>query len=315
MTISALTSGSKVKLSQPSVAHHLHAEIGVEQPLPDEAGDDERQREGIEEDGAEGVLEADVLIEKTASRKPMTRVKIDRQHAEDPEVLDGDQPARRRPQTFDTGRGRRSVRRGRSFELVKDQNTVHSRADDEDDDGRQDHRDRGDLGAQVAEAAGPGRLLRAISPMAIRCSTEAGAQSAAGPELLGNGPQGRDGRRLVGAAMTSAKRFWASSGVMSVAEEFGEQILDLLLRVLRDELVGRRNDLALGQDVEALLHAVVGGGRQSTSARTGSEPFLRLKATWVFGVDQQRGQTFCALDFSSSCSGRRGVATSRRSSR
>ena len=57
----------------------LDAEIGVEDPLPDQAGDDEGQRERIEEDGAERVLEADLLVEQRASRKPITSEKISMQ--------------------------------------------------------------------------------------------------------------------------------------------------------------------------------------------------------------------------------------------
>jgi hypothetical protein len=51
-------------------AHHaLDAESRVQDPLPGKSGDDEGQREWIEEDGAEGVLEPDLLVQKGRQQK------------------------------------------------------------------------------------------------------------------------------------------------------------------------------------------------------------------------------------------------------
>ena len=47
----------------------------VHDPLPDEAGDDEGQREGIEQDRAEGALEADLLVHQHGEEEAETIVK------------------------------------------------------------------------------------------------------------------------------------------------------------------------------------------------------------------------------------------------
>ena len=109
-----------MKLSQPRFAHDvLHAEVGVQDPLPDQAGDDEGQREGIEEDGAEGVLEADLLVEQRGQQEADDQREDQRQDAVDQQVLDRDQPLLvdhsrsywSRPTKFS---------RGSSLELVKE---------------------------------------------------------------------------------------------------------------------------------------------------------------------------------------------------
>ncbi len=143
----------------PAEAAHdmLHAKIGIEEPLPDEAGDDEGEREGIEEDGAEGVLEADLLVEQRGQHEADQQREHQRQAAVDQQVLDRRQPARRRPQPLvlvepDEGQPRQQLRIGEGVDDRPD------RAADEHDQRGQDHRDRGDLGVEIAEQlAGLGR--------------------------------------------------------------------------------------------------------------------------------------------------------------
>jgi hypothetical protein len=89
------------KLSQPSRANAaLQAEIRVENPLPDEPGDDEGQGEGIEHDGAERVFEPDLLIEQGRQGEADDEREDQRTDAVDGQVLDRDQPAAGRPEAF-----------------------------------------------------------------------------------------------------------------------------------------------------------------------------------------------------------------------
>jgi hypothetical protein len=81
-------------------AHNgLHAEIRVEQPLPDQPGHDEGQREGIEEDRAEGIFEADLLVHQRCQHEADDEREDQHEDAVDSEVLDRDIPARRGPQS------------------------------------------------------------------------------------------------------------------------------------------------------------------------------------------------------------------------
>ncbi len=68
--------------------------------------------------------------------------------------------------------------------------------------------------------------------------------------------------------MISAKRFCASSGVMlGVLEELDEQVVELVVRVLRlMSWLVQGMVLPGGEDVEALLHAVVGGREVDVAA-------------------------------------------------
>src|SRR5690606_16783648 len=80
-------------------AHHvLHAEIRIEDPLPDQPGDDEGQREGIEEDGAERILEAYLQVEQGGEHETDREREDQRQNAIDRHILDQDEPALRRLQ-------------------------------------------------------------------------------------------------------------------------------------------------------------------------------------------------------------------------
>src|SRR5260221_584586 len=76
----------------------LDAEIGIEDPLPDEAGDDQRHGEGIEKDGAQKVFLPDSLVHEYGEQIAEHHIAADRQQAEEPDVVDGDHPAIAGPQ-------------------------------------------------------------------------------------------------------------------------------------------------------------------------------------------------------------------------
>ena len=81
------------------------------------------------------------------------------------------------------------------------------------------------------------------------------------------------------AAMMSAKRFCASSAVIvGVVKNSDEQIVDLGVRVRGHQLVGARMTLPLARMSRPFFMQSLAAAR-STSPRTGSEPFFRLKAT------------------------------------
>ncbi len=145
----------------------LNAELRVEDPLPNESGDDEAEREWIQEDGAEGVLEADLLIEQRREHEADHQAEDQRQDAVDRQVLDRNQPARGRPQPLvliesDESQPRQELRIGEGIENGPD------RSAEEHDERRQDHRDRRDLRAQVLEKLARSRLLRHVGAPQIR---------------------------------------------------------------------------------------------------------------------------------------------------
>jgi hypothetical protein len=90
-----------VNPTQPAPADHaLDAEFGVQEPLPDEARDDEAEREGIEDDGAERVLEPDLLVHQGGEQEADDEAQDERAGPVDHQVLDRDDPAVRAPEPF-----------------------------------------------------------------------------------------------------------------------------------------------------------------------------------------------------------------------
>jgi hypothetical protein len=77
-----------------------NAEFRVEDPLPDKTGDDEGQGEGVEDDGAEGVLEPDLLVEQGGQNEADDEARRSARDAVDDQILDRDHPAARRPEAF-----------------------------------------------------------------------------------------------------------------------------------------------------------------------------------------------------------------------
>jgi hypothetical protein len=77
MTIAYITASwrtiqSNVRAQSP-MRTVLHAQLGIEHPLPDEAGRDERHRVRIQEDRAQQRPRRHALVDEDASRKPITR--------------------------------------------------------------------------------------------------------------------------------------------------------------------------------------------------------------------------------------------------
>ena len=116
----------------------LNAEIRVEHPLPDEAGDDERHGEGIEKDRAQQVFLADALVHEHGEEVAEDHAEDDGQYAEDPDVLDRSQPAVARPEAAilveadeivageEPGRGERPVdREGNADHVDSDRDEDH----------------------------------------------------------------------------------------------------------------------------------------------------------------------------------------------
>ena len=90
-----------MKLSPPQRATtFLDAELGIENPLPDQSGDDEGESEGVEQDRSERILETDLLVEQRSQDKSDDQRKHEGADAVDQEVLDRDQPTVGRPQSF-----------------------------------------------------------------------------------------------------------------------------------------------------------------------------------------------------------------------
>ncbi len=97
----------------------LDPKSGFRIPLPDQTGDDEGQRERVEEDGPEGILEPDLLVEHGGQQEADHQAEDEREHPVDEEVLDGDQPAVRRPQSLVLVQPT-NCRRGSSLEFVNE---------------------------------------------------------------------------------------------------------------------------------------------------------------------------------------------------
>ncbi|MNT56502.1 hypothetical protein D3C72_1938050 [compost metagenome] len=66
--------------------------------MPDEAGNDEGQGEGIKKYRAEGVFKPDFLVHQRRQHEADDEAEDQRQHAVYREILDGHDPARRGPQ-------------------------------------------------------------------------------------------------------------------------------------------------------------------------------------------------------------------------
>jgi hypothetical protein len=75
----------------------LDAQAGIEHPLPGGAGDDERDRHGIEKDRAQRAFLPDALIEQDGEQQPEEHADHDIENAEHREVVQGDAPARLGP--------------------------------------------------------------------------------------------------------------------------------------------------------------------------------------------------------------------------
>ena len=74
------------------VVHQLlEPEARIEEPLPDQAGDDERHRVGIQKNRAEQALGADLLVDEDREQEAEHEAAREEQHAEHGDVLGRDQ--------------------------------------------------------------------------------------------------------------------------------------------------------------------------------------------------------------------------------
>ncbi|MNF85963.1 hypothetical protein D3C84_683830 [compost metagenome] len=80
-------------LPAPVAQQLVQAQAGVEQPLPGGAGDDHRQRHGVEVDGADEALAADALVQQHRQQHAEHQADADEQPAVDQQVVAGHPPA------------------------------------------------------------------------------------------------------------------------------------------------------------------------------------------------------------------------------
>ena len=141
----------------------LQAELRIEEPLPDEAGDDERHRVGVEEDGAEHALAAHVLIDEHGQQEAEHQAAGDEQNAEDDDVPGGGDEALVAEQAVDTAARPTKSKTGQQLRTGEGR-AAPSRAcadiDDEDDDGGRQQRERGGQPAGAMRARTRARRMR-----------------------------------------------------------------------------------------------------------------------------------------------------------
>ena len=87
------------KIRKSPVPNHLFdAQAGIEKPFPGGAGDDEAERHGVQVDGADNALGADLLVQQDRQQQADHNGDGDEQHHEDEQVIERHVPAWRREQ-------------------------------------------------------------------------------------------------------------------------------------------------------------------------------------------------------------------------